>query len=240
MATGSGSKGPQFEVFVFGHPKEGAESHEGQLGACPFSHRVLLLLEEREVPYARTYVDASHKPDWVSKANPAGTLPILKDRASGQYIADSDTISDFLEDKYAQGGEGPADVARRRLGKVADCPQPAPQLWPKFTAFLKAKGGEEEERAKRDLVEQLKMVEEAVPNEHPFVGGQEVDAWDCALAPRLYLAREGCRLLKDWDWAEDYPNTRAYLHRMTGRASWRNTASWDDDCIVADLRRHME
>lgn len=40
------------------------------------------------------------------------------------------------------------------------------------------------------------MAEEAVPNEHPFVGGQEVDAWDCALAPRLYLAREGCRLLK--------------------------------------------
>lgn len=26
--------GPEFEVFVFGHPKEGAESHEGQLGAC--------------------------------------------------------------------------------------------------------------------------------------------------------------------------------------------------------------
>lgn len=32
--------------------------------AGPFSHRVLLLLEEREVPYARTYVDAAHKPAW--------------------------------------------------------------------------------------------------------------------------------------------------------------------------------
>lgn len=26
--------GPEFAVYVFGHPKEGAESHEGQLGAC--------------------------------------------------------------------------------------------------------------------------------------------------------------------------------------------------------------
>ncbi|KAL4426238.1 hypothetical protein ABPG77_009853 [Micractinium sp. CCAP 211/92] len=232
MATGSGSKGPEFAVYVFGHPKEGAESHEGQLGACPFSHRVLLLLEEREVPYERTYVDASNKPAWVSKANPAGTLPILKDLASGQFIADSDAISDFLEDKFARGGE-------KRLGKVADCPHPAPQLWPKFEAFLTAKGGEEEERARRELTEQLQMAEEAVPNEHPFVGGQEVDAWDSALAPRLYLAREGCRLLKGWDWAEEYPNTRAYLHRMTGRASWRNTASWDDECIAADLGRKM-
>lgn len=238
MATGSGSKGPEFEVFVFGHPKEGAESHEGQLGACPFSHRVLLLLEEREVPYARTYVDAAHKPAWVSKANPAGTLPILKDTASGQFIADSDAISDFLEDKFARGGGGPSDAATRRLGKVDECPHPAPQLWPKFEAFLAAKGGEEGS-ARRELTEQLKMVEAAVPNEHPFVGGHDVDTWDCALAPRLYLAREGCRLLKDWDWAEDFPNTRAYLHRMTGRASWRNTASWDDDCIAADLGRKL-
>lgn len=32
-------------------------------------------------------------------------------------------LADFLEDKYAQGGEGPSDAASRRLGKVADCPQ---------------------------------------------------------------------------------------------------------------------
>lgn len=25
---------------------------------------------------------------------------------------------------------------------------------------------------------------------------QEANAWDCALAPRLYLARAGCRMLK--------------------------------------------
>lgn len=36
-------------------------------------------------------------------------------------------------------------------------PRRAPQLWPKFEAFLTAKGGEEEERARRELTEQLQV-----------------------------------------------------------------------------------
>ena len=40
------------------------------------------------------------------------------------------------------------------------------------------------------------MAEDALPNESPYVGGREVCAYDCALAPRLYLARRGCSLLK--------------------------------------------
>lgn len=40
------------------------------------------------------------------------------------------------------------------------------------------------------------MADKVVPNEHPFMGGADVDAWDCAVAPRLYLARQGCRALK--------------------------------------------
>ncbi|PRW05946.1 dehydroascorbate reductase [Chlorella sorokiniana] len=192
MATGTGSEGP-------------------------FSHRALLILEEKGILYRPNYVDATQKPDWVSKADPKGTLPILKasgrDLGSGQFIPDSDAISDFLEDKY-----GPdADAPGHRLGKVADCQQPAPQLWPKFQAFLKAPAGsEEEKKARGELLEQLQMVEAAVPNEHPYVGG------------------------KGWDFGEELDNVKAYLHRWIGRPSWRNTASWDDDSIAADLRRKIE
>jgi hypothetical protein len=146
----------------------------------PFSHRVLLVLEEKEIPYTLNYVDATNKPEWwvllrpapaavavhfgglrrplpdpvlvfsppacchlpisccccrqgakatpgqglllappllatplhskqslkwlapyccpliccrVSTANPQGTLPIVKDLSSGQFIPDSDAIS---------------------------------------------------------------------------------------------------------------------------------------------------
>jgi len=43
--------------------------------------------------------------------------------------------------------------------------------------------------------------------------------------------------LQEWDFGEQYDNVKAYLHRMTGRPAWRNSASWDDDCIAADLNR---
>lgn len=39
-------------------------------------------------------------------------------------------------------------------------------------------------------------LEAAVPNESPYVGGKDVCAWDLAVAPRAYLARLGCKLLK--------------------------------------------
>ena len=42
----------------------------------------------------------------------------------------------------------------------------------------------------------LQMVEDAATNESPYIGGKDVCAWDCAMAPRLYLARQGCKLLK--------------------------------------------
>ena len=33
-----------------------------------------------------------------------------------------------------------------------------------------------------------------------------------------------------WDWGDgEFTNLRAYLHRMTGRAAWRGSASWDGE-----------
>lgn len=46
------------------------------------------------------------------------------------------------------------------------------------------------------LTRPLQAAEAAVPNESPYVGGADICSWDLALAPRLYLARQGCKLLK--------------------------------------------
>lgn len=57
---------PEFVAYVKAHTiKDGAkEGHKGQLGACPFSHRVLLLLEEKEIPYELEFINLSDKPKW--------------------------------------------------------------------------------------------------------------------------------------------------------------------------------
>ena len=56
----------------------------------------------------------------LTKVNPQGTVPILKDIETDGYIVDSDTISDYLEQKYA----GESEFPKKPLGNVADCPQP--------------------------------------------------------------------------------------------------------------------
>lgn len=57
---------PDITVYVKGHTiKDGPrEGHQGQLGACPFSARVLLTLEEKIIPYSISYIDLDNKPDW--------------------------------------------------------------------------------------------------------------------------------------------------------------------------------
>lgn len=103
-------------------------------------------------------------------------------------------------------------------------------LWPAFLELITGSGG-------RDALEaQLRQIDGAVSDARPYVGGQDPCASDVALAPKLYLARVGCRALGGWDFAQDYENVKAYLHRWSGRPSWRNVASWDDESIVADLQ----
>lgn len=143
---------------------------------------------------------------------------------------DSDTISDYLETKFAPGTE----FEKKQLGMVAECPQPGNDIWPTFWEFLSTGKNKEAFEA------ELKKINDAVGDSMPFVGGQDPCAWDVALAPRLYLARVGCFFLNEWDIGNDFPNIKDYLHRWTGRSSWRNTASWDDESIIDDFKHHLE
>jgi hypothetical protein len=45
--------------------------------------------------------------------------------------------------------------------------------------------------------------------------------------------------LQKWDFCDSFSNVKSYLHRMVGRASWRNTASWDEESIVEDLEAKL-
>lgn len=39
-------------------------------------------------------------------------------------------------------------------------------------------------------------INDSLSNDHPYMGGHDVNAWDMALAPRLHFARVGCKALK--------------------------------------------
>lgn len=54
----------------------------------------------------------------LTDVNPAGTVPVAKD--VDHFIVDSDTICDYLEEKYAPDKE----ITKRVLGKIAEVPNP--------------------------------------------------------------------------------------------------------------------
>ncbi|KAJ1258736.1 hypothetical protein BS78_10G098500 [Paspalum vaginatum] len=72
----------------------------GHLGDCPFTQRVLLTIEEKHLPYDLKLVDLANKPDWLFEINSEGKVPIVK--LEDQWIADSDVITQTLEEKYPE------------------------------------------------------------------------------------------------------------------------------------------
>ncbi|RRT60535.1 hypothetical protein GW17_00041057 [Ensete ventricosum] len=66
----------------------------------PFSQRVLLTLEEKNIPYDIKLTDVSNKPDWFLEISPEGKVPVLK-LDDGKWVPDSDVITQMLEEKYS-------------------------------------------------------------------------------------------------------------------------------------------
>jgi len=58
----------EFTAYVKAHIIKDGETHghKGQLGACPFSLRVLLLLEEKGCTYEIEYINLDKKPEWYA------------------------------------------------------------------------------------------------------------------------------------------------------------------------------
>lgn len=186
-------------------------------------------MEEKEIPYELEYVNLDKKPDWLNDVS-NGKVPVIKDLNTGMFIADSSTIVDYLEEKF-----GPeAEITKKHLGKMDDCPQPGRQVMSAFFDYM----GDENKRG--DFEACLKEIEGTINNQNPFVAGKDVCAYDMMMAPMLYIARVGCKKFKNWDFADDYPEIKSYLHRMTGRPSWRNAISWDEESIVEDLSHKLE
>ncbi|RWW82288.1 hypothetical protein BHE74_00009249 [Ensete ventricosum] len=69
------------------------------LGDCPFCQRVLLTLEEKNVPYELKLIDLSEKPQWFLEINPEGKVPVI-DFGDGKWVQDSDVITVIIEEKY--------------------------------------------------------------------------------------------------------------------------------------------
>ncbi|CAN1174070.1 Glutathione S-transferase DHAR2 [Linum perenne] len=117
-------------------------------GDCPFSQRVQLTLEEKNVPYNPHFINIADKPKWFLDINPGGKVPVVK--FGDKWVSDSDIIVGILEEKYPE-----LSLLTPEFASVGS------KIFAAFVSFLKSKDssdGTEEAlvRELKDLNEHLK------------------------------------------------------------------------------------
>lgn len=194
----------------------------------PFSHRALLHLEEKHVPYTKTLLDLDNKPQWLFEVNPAGSVPVLKDLATGVWTPDSGVIADLLESRF------PEPV----LGTVEGSPQVGGAIFPAFKAFIHAEPGADADSKEGPLLAALDELEDYLEkNGGPYVGGANVCATDLSLMPKLYHMTVALKHFDGWEMPAKYTAIRKMMDTFMTRDSWKNTY-YSPELVIKGWIRH--
>jgi glutathione dehydrogenase/transferase len=193
----------------------------------PFCHRALLALEEKHVPYEKIFIDFDAKPQWLLEANPAGSVPVLKDLATGEYLPDSGAIVDMLEERFPEPALGTNDSSPQIGGGI-------------FGAFKEFGKSSDEEAAAKEaaLVQELQALEDYLKNaDGPFVGGDAPCATDVSLMPKLYHMTIALKHFRGWELPGSFTAIKAYMDAFMARESWHNT-EYSPELVIKGWIRH--
>lgn len=82
---------------------------------CPYVQRASIVLSEKGVPFERTYIDLTTKPDWFLRISPLGKVPLLavpRGRADA-ILFESAVICEYLEETQRGPALHPTDPLLR-------------------------------------------------------------------------------------------------------------------------------
>lgn len=190
-----------------------------KLGDCPFSQRVLLTLEEKQVPYNMKFIDTSNKPDWFLQANPEGKVPVIK--IDDKWIPDSDVITQILEEKYP---EPPLAIPPEKATVGS-------RIFSTFIGFLKSK--DPNDGTEQALLNELRAFDEYLKDNGPFINGEKISAADLSLAPKLYHLKVALGHFKKWSVPEEFTYVQNYMKALFSRESFQRTNAADEQYIIA-------
>lgn len=200
-----------YDIWVKGSPEK------NELGDCPFSHRMMLSMEEKGISYHKNLLDEMKMPDWIKDVcEGQKQIPFMKENESGKWLYDSDKMAPYLEDKFPD---------KKKLGKQDELPQVGKSLFPdKFMAFMTSEPGADEDKKKQDLLEELQSVNEFLEKSgKPYFGGDDVNALDMSMAPKIKHIKIGADEVKSWQVPSDLKALHSWMGRMSERDSWKKT-----------------
>ncbi|CAN8300176.1 unnamed protein product [Cochlearia groenlandica] len=189
-----------------------------KLGDCPFCQRVLLTMEEKNVPYDMKMVDLANKPEWFLKISPEGKVPVVK--FDEKWVPDSDVITQSLEDKYPE----PPLATPSEKASVGS------KIFSTFIGFLKSKdSGDGTEQV---FLDELSTFNDYIKENGPFINGEKISAADLSLAPKLYHMKIALGHYKNWSVPDSLSFLQSYMESVFSRESFANTQAQTEDVIA--------
>src|SRR5512139_2283632 len=177
-----------------------------------YSHRVRLVMAEKDVTADIVSVDANHPPEDFIDLNPYQTLPTLVDRDLVLYTAP--IIMEYLDERYPHPPLMPVDPVARANNRLL-LYRIERDLYSQFDAI------EHDEKvaakARKELRDQL-LVISPIFEQKPFFLSDEFSLVDCTMAPLLWrLPLLGITLPKQAQPLLDY--AERLFHRPSFRQS---------------------
>lgn len=182
----------------------------------PNSHRVRIVLAEKELSAEIVNVDPDNKPEDLLDLNPYGTVPTLVDRDLSLYSAR--IIMEYLDERFPHPPLMPVDpVARARTRQALERVE---NDWYGLVPALQA-GGKGADQARKEMRESIASVAEVFAH-MPFFLNEEYTLVDATIAPILWRLPEwGIELPKQAKAVNDY--AERIFERPTFQASLSET-----------------
>ncbi|OVA01708.1 Glutathione S-transferase [Macleaya cordata] len=163
-------------------------------------------------------IDLANKPEWFLKINPEGKVPLIK--LDDKWIADSDVITQSLEEKYPD----PPLATPPEKASVGS------KIFSTFISFLKSK--DPSDGTEQALLNELTSFNDHIKEHGPFVNGKEVSAVDLALGPKLYHLEIALGHYKKWSVPDSLPYMKSYMKRIFSMDSFIKTRAQPEDVIA--------
>lgn len=146
---------------------------------CPFSHRVAIVLQHKDVEHEIEYIDYDNPPAWFLELSPSKKVPVLQ--VDGDAISESSVINEYLDQVYPNKmhPDDPVALAKNRIW-IQHGGQCTVNV-----LHLAAKGTETEFFGTlEELRKNLDQVEPAIQGK-PFFNGEVFSLVDATYAPML-------------------------------------------------------
>ncbi|KAL5986102.1 Glutathione S-transferase dhar1, mitochondrial [Asimina triloba] len=175
------------------------------LGDCQASQTVLLILEEKEIPYDVDFINANDIPEWFLRISPEGKLPAVQ--IDGVWYLDADAIAEKLEDRF----KIPSLANTIDLSSLTD-PRDGTEV---------------------AMVSEFYKFEEHLRRYGPFVEGDDITLYDLKLAPLLYQINILLKKVKKWNAPGYLPHGENYYEMLYSRLSFIKTRASEESIIAA-------